>query len=127
MICQLSVKLKKKCFWGIILLYLKLLYDLSVGEKYLFSIYLNNYKVKLRKRIFPYDICFFIIKNISKNFGMEKVLINSTFNIKTKTFIKKENIEIVEAKFKTKIQTSLKISLLRNSNSQHIIIKAKSI
>lgn len=45
---------------------------------------------------------FFITKNGGENFVIVKFQINNTFNIKIKTFMKKIEIEIIKAKFKTK-------------------------
>lgn len=49
-----------------------------------------------------YNTYFFITKNSSKNFSIARFQIVNIFNIKIKTFIKKEETKIIETKFKFK-------------------------
>lgn len=75
----------------------------------------------------PYDAYFFITKNINENFGIISFQIDNTLNIRIKTFIKKEETEIMEIKFKIKTQTILETGISENFNNYHITIKVKSI
>lgn len=74
-----------------------------------------------------YNIYLFITKDGSKNFGIVGIQINNTLNVKIETFIKKEETDIIEAKFKSKTWTILETDVLRNFNSYRITIKAESI
>lgn len=74
-----------------------------------------------------YDINLLIIKNKSENFGIVRLQTNNTSNIKTKIFINKEKVKIIEAKFKTKSQIILENIISRDFNSCYMIIKDKSI
>lgn len=58
-----------------------------------------------------YNICLLILKEKSENFDITEFQTDNTLNIKLKVFINKEKVEIIEAKFKTILQTILKISI----------------
>lgn len=78
-------------------------------------------------KILPYNICFLILKNISKKFSITRLQMDNTLNIKTKIFMKKEETKIIKTKFNAKTQIILEIDILRNFNSYYIIIEAKAI
>lgn len=50
-----------------------------------------------------YNTCFLITKDGDENFSIARFQMDNIFNIGTKIFMKKEEIEIIEAKFKVKI------------------------
>lgn len=66
-------------------------------------------------------------KPMIKTFGIAEFQIDNIFHIRMEIFINKKEIEYTEAKFKAKLQTILKIGILKNFNCCCIIIKAKSI
>ena len=101
-IYYLFIKLKKKYPKNTILLVVKLLYGLAKAKNYWFITYLNHYKKKLEKKMSLYDACLLITKNGDENFDIAELQTNNTLNIETKTFMKKEEIEIIKAKFKAK-------------------------
>lgn len=101
-ICYLPTKLKKKYPNDTILLVIKLLYNPAKVGNHQFAIYLDYHKEKLGIKKSYYNICLFITKNGSKNFGITRLQTNNTFNIGTEAFMKKEEKEIIEAKFKAK-------------------------
>ena len=74
-----------------------------------------------------YNTCLLIINDSSKNFSIANFWTDDTFNVGTMTFIIKEEIEIIEAKFKAKIQIMLMTGTTGNSNDYHITIRDKSI
>ena len=49
-----------------------------------------------------YDACLLITKDGGENFGIVGLQTDDTLNIKTEAFIKKEEKEIIESKFKAK-------------------------
>lgn len=74
-----------------------------------------------------YDICSFITKNGSKNFGIIRLQTDNTFNIGTEAFMKKKETEIIKFKIKAKTQTILQSGVLRDFNGYHMIIEVESI
>ena len=103
-ICYLPIKLKKKYPKGTILLVMKPLYSLAEAGNYWFAIYLDHYKMKLEMEMSPYNACFFIIKDGSKNFGIARLQTDDIFHVGTEAFMKNEETEIMETKFKAKTQ-----------------------
>ena len=101
-ICYLPIKLKKKYLEGTILLVVKLLYGLAETGNHWFATYLNHHKEKLGMEMSPYDTCLFITKNGGENFGIARLQIDDTLNVETEAFTKKEETEIMKAKFKAK-------------------------
>lgn len=63
-----------------------------------------------------YNIYLLISKNGSINFGIIRLQTGNIFNVRSNTFMNKKNVEIIEAKFKTKSQTILEIGALGNCN-----------
>lgn len=116
--------MKKKYPKNIILFTVKLLYSLVKTRNYWFATYLNHYKEKLGMAISIYDIYLLIIKDGNRNFGITGLQIDNIFNIKIETFMKKEETEIIEVKFKAKTQIILETSVLGNFNDYHMTIKA---
>lgn len=68
--CHQHVELKKRYFESIILYIIKPLYSLIETKNHWFTIYLNYYKEKLGIEILFFNICFFITKDSSENFGI---------------------------------------------------------
>ena len=126
-ICHLPVKLKKRYSESTILLVMKPLYSLAKAGNHWFAIYLDHHKEKLGIEMSPYDKCFLISKDCDENFGIVRFQTDDTFNIGIEAFIKKEKIEIIEAKFKAKTRTILEISVSENFNGCQMTIKAESI
>ncbi len=54
-------------------------------------------------KILFYDTCLLITKDRGINFGIIKLQTNNNLNIRTKAFMNKEKIKIIEAKFKAKL------------------------
>lgn len=100
-ICYLSVKQKKRYPKSKVLLIVKQLYSLVKAENHQSTIYLNHHKEKLGIKISPYDAYLLITKNRSKNFGIVNIQTDNMLNIRMEAFIKKEETEIIETKFKT--------------------------
>ena len=126
-ICYLSAKLKKKYLEDTVLCVVKPLYSLAEAGNHWFATYLDHHKENLGMKISSYDTCLFIFKNGDKNFGIAGLQTNNILNIGTKAFIKKEEIEIMEAKFKAKTQTILETGASKDFNGCRMIIKAESI
>lgn len=101
-IYYLLAKLKKRYLKGTILLIVKPLYCLAKTGNHWFATYLNHHKEKLDIQISLYDICLLIIKDWDENLGIAGLQINNTLNVRMETFMKKEEKEILKAKFKTK-------------------------
>ncbi len=74
-----------------------------------------------------YDACLLITKDKSENFGIAGLQTDDTLNIGTEAFMKKEEKEILKAKFKAKTQTILETCISGDFNGCLIIIEAKSI
>lgn len=68
-----------------------------------------------------------LTKDGGKNFGIAKLQTDNILNIGTIIFMKKEEIEIMEDKFKVKTQTILETGTSRDFNSCCITIKAEFI
>ena len=62
-----------------------------------------------------------------ENFDIPGLQTDDTLNVGTEAFMKKEETEIIEAKFKAKNQTILKTSASGDFNAYYMTIKAKSI
>lgn len=75
----------------------------------------------------PYNACLLITKDGGENFGITGLQTDDTLNIEAEIFMKKEEREIIEAKFKTKTPTILKTGASRDFNSCRRTIEAKSI
>ncbi len=101
-ICDLPTKLKKKYPKNIVLYIVKLLYGLIEAKNHWFAIYLDHHKKKLEMKMLFYDIYLLITKDGSKNFGIVGIQMDNTLNVKIETFMKKEETDIMEAKFKAK-------------------------
>lgn len=78
------------------------MYNLVEVENHWFATYLDYHIEKLRIEILSYGACLVITKDNSKNFGIIGIQIDNIFNIRMEAFIKKEEIGIMEAKFKAK-------------------------
>lgn len=126
-ICHLPVKLKKRYPEGTILLVVKLLYGLVETRNYWFVIYLDHHKEKLKIEMLSFDTYLLITKDSNKNFAIAKLQMDNTLNIEMEAFMKKKEIEIIEANFKAKTQIILNTSVLRNFNSYYMIITAEFI
>ena len=74
-----------------------------------------------------YNAYLLITKDKGENFGIARLQTDNTLNIRTETFIKKEEKEIIEAKFKAKIQIMLEIGVSGDFNNCRIIIRVESI
>lgn len=61
-----------------------------------------------------YDTCLLIIRDGDINFGIIGLQTDNTLNVRIKTFINKEETEIIETTFKAKSQTMLKAGTSRN-------------
>lgn len=68
----------------------------------MFVIYLDYYKEKLGIEILLYGIYLSITKDGRENLGIAELQTDNTLNIRIETFMKKEEVEIIEAKFKPK-------------------------
>lgn len=64
-----------------------------------------------------YDICLLITKDGSENFGIAKLQTDNIFIIRMEAFMKKEEKEIIKAKFKAKNQTMLGTDVSKDYNS----------
>ncbi len=74
-----------------------------------------------------YDTYLPITKDGGENFGIAEFQTDNTFNVGTETFMKKEEKEILEAKFKVKTQTILETSVSGNFNGYCMKIEVESI
>ena len=126
-ICYLPVKLKKKYPEGTILLFVKLLYGLAEAGNHWLATYLDYQKEKLGMEMSPYDVCLFITNDDGENFGIAGLQTDNTLNVKTEAFMKKEETEIMMAKFKAKTQTILEIGASKDFTGCCMTIKAESI
>ena len=126
-ICHLPAKLKKRYTEGTVLRVVKPLYGLTEAGNYWFATYLNYHKEKLGIEMSPYDTCLLITKDGDENFGIAAFQTDDTLNVEMKGFMKKEETEIMEAKFKAKTQTILEIGASGDFNGCRKIIKAESI
>ncbi len=115
-IYYLPSKLKKRYPKGIILLIVKPLYGLVEAKNHWFATYLDHHKEKLGMKMLFYDACLFITKDGGENFGITGLQTDDTLNIGMEAFIKKEEEEIIEAKFKAKNQTMLKTGVSGDFN-----------
>ena len=75
----------------------------------------------------PYKACLLITKDSGKNFGMVRFQIDYTLNVRMGAFMKNEDTEIMENKFKVKILTILEISASGNFNSYCMTIEVEFI
>lgn len=74
-----------------------------------------------------YDPCLLITKNSDKIFGITGLQTDNILNIRPEIFMQKEETEIMEVKFKAKIQTILKTVALRDFNNYRMTIEAEFI
>ena len=74
-----------------------------------------------------YDACLLITKNGGENFGIAGFQMDDTLNVGTEAFMKKEETEIVEAKFKAKTRIILEIGVSEDFNGCRMTIEAESI
>lgn len=72
-----------------------------------------------------YDTCLLFTKNEGINFCIKEFQINNMLNVGIEIFINKKKVEIIETKFKAKLQTMLENNLSRNFNSCHMTIEDK--
>ena len=126
-IYHLPVELKKRYPEDTILLVVKPFYGLAEARNYWFATYLDHQKEKLEIEMSPYNAYLLITKDGGENFGIVGLQTDNTLNIKTESFMKKEETAIIEAKFKAKTQTILETSALEDFNAYRITIEAKSI
>ncbi len=126
-ICYLPAELKKKYPEGIILLVVKPLYGLAEAGNYWFATYLDHYKEKLEMEMSSNNTCLLITKDGGKNFGIARLQTDDTLNIGMEAFIKKEEKEIIETKFKAKNQTILETGVSGDFNGYCMTIGAESI
>lgn len=85
-----------------VLCVIKPLYSIAKAGNHWFGRYLDHHKEKLGIKILTYNTCLLITKDKDVNFGITKLQINNTFNIKIEAFINKKKTETIEAKFKAK-------------------------
>ncbi len=126
-ICHLPIKLKKRYPEGIILFVVKPLYGLAKAGNHWFATYLDHHKEKLGMEMSPYDACLLITKDGVENFGIVGLQADDTLNIGTEAFMKKEEIEIMEAKFKAKTQIILETGASGDFNGCCMTIEAEFI
>ena len=126
-ICHLPAKLKKQYPEGTILRVVKPLYGLAEAGNHWFVTYLDHHKEKLGMEMLPYDACLLITKNGGENFGIAGLQADDTLNVGTEAFIKKEETEIMKAKFKAKTRTILETGASGDFNGCRMTIKAESI
>lgn len=74
-----------------------------------------------------YNTCLLINIDSSENFGIARFQTNNILNVEIEAFIIKEEIEIIKAKFKAKIQIMLKTSISGNFNNYCIAIEDEFI
>ncbi len=67
-----------------------------------------------------YDACLLITKDGGENFGIARIQTDDSLNIRTEAFMKKEEKEIIEAKFKAKNQTILETGVSEDLNGCRI-------
>ena len=77
--------------------------------------------------ISSYNTCLLITKDGGENFGIAGLQTENTLNIGTEAFMKIEETEIVEAKFKAKTRTILETGASRDFNGYRMTIEAESI
>ena len=106
-ICYLPVKLKKKYPEGIILLVVKPFYGLAEAGNHWFATYLDHHKEKLGMEMSSYDASLLITKDGGENFDIAELQMDNILNIGIEVFIKKEETEIMNVKFKVKTRTVL--------------------
>ena len=94
--------MKKRYLESTILHVVKPLYSIAEIGNYWFAIYLDYYKEKLGIKILSYDTYLLIIKNEGVNIGIIGHQTDSMLNVGIKTFMNKEEAEIIKAKFKIK-------------------------
>ena len=75
----------------------------------------------------PYNACLLITKDGGENFGIARHQTDNTLNVGTKAFIKNEETEIIEAKFKAKNQIILETGASGDFNGCCMTIKADFI
>ncbi len=126
-ICYLPAELTKRYPKDTILLVIKPLYGLAEAGNHWFATYLDHYKEKLGMKMSSYNACLLITKNGDENFGIAGLQTDNTLNIGTEAFIRKEEKEIIEAKFKAKNRTILETGVSGDFNGCRMTIGAESI
>ena len=119
--------MKKRYPENIILYVVKPLYGLAEAGNHWFATYLDYEKEKLGIKMLSYNVYLFITKNGGENFGIAGLQTDNTFNVGAEAFMKKEETEIMKAKFKAKTQTILKTGASRDFNGCRMTIEAESI
>ena len=119
--------MKKRYSEDTILLVVKPLFNLAEAGNYWFAIYLDYHKKKLGREILLYDIYLFITKDGGENFGIVGLQTDNIFNVGMEAFIKNEEIEIMETKFKAKTRTIFETSASEDFNGCRMTIKAEFI
>lgn len=74
-----------------------------------------------------HNACLLITKINDKNFDIAGLQTNNTLNVRTKIFMNKKEVEIIEAKFKAKSQTIQETGISKNFDGYYMIIKVESI
>ena len=74
-----------------------------------------------------YNACLLNTKDRDENFGIVGLQTDNTLNIGMEAFMKKEEKEIIKAKFKAKNRTMLKTSVSGDFNGCCMTSKAESI
>ena len=105
----------------------KPLYGIAEAGNHWFATYLDHHKEKLDMEMSSYDACLLITKNGSVNFGITGLQTDDTLNVGTEAFMKKEETEIMEAKFKAKTRTILETGASGDFNGCRMTIEAESI
>lgn len=126
-ICHLSTKLKNKYLKNTVLYVVKPLYGLVEAGNHWFATYSVHHQEKLGTKMSSYDAYFLISKDGGENFDIIRILIDNTLNVEMEVFIKKEETEIMKAKFKAKTQTILETGASGDFNGYWMTIKAKYI
>lgn len=74
-----------------------------------------------------YNVYLIIIQDKDKNFSIARFQTDNIMNIKTKAFMNKEKVKIIETKFIAKSQIILKTHVSEDFNGYCMIIEDKSI
>ena len=126
-IYHLPAELKKKYLEDTVLCVVKPLYGLAEAGNHWFATNLDYHKEKLGMKISPYNAYLLITKDGGEIIWHSKLSDRRYSHVGTGAFMKKEETEIMDAKFKGKTQTILKIEASGDFNGYHMTIKAESI
>lgn len=121
------MEFKRKYREDIVLRVVKPLCSLAKAGNHWFATCLDSYKKKLRIEMTFYDTCLFITKDSGNNIGIVGLQTDDTVNVGTETFIKKEEKEIIRAKFKAKDQIIPEIGISPDFNGCSMTIEVESI